>query len=90
MFSIQHPNMYLNTASNLIAIVLGCLASIIQTTGFSISVGIISASQTAETYEFLLRSAFGGLIAFAVKVGGDLTLNWLKRCKNKGGKDGKP
>lgn len=86
MFSIQHPNMYLNTVSNLIAIVLGCLASISQTPEISVSANVISSFQTPEIYEFLLRSAVGGIIAFAVKVGGDLTLNWLKKRKSKGGK----
>lgn len=87
MFSIQHPNMYLNTASNLIAIVLGCLASISQSPEISVTANVISTFQTPEIYEFLLRSAVGGIIAFAVKVGGDLTLNWLKKRKSKGGKD---
>ena len=79
--------MYLNTASNLIAIVLGCLASISQSPEISVTANIISSFQTPEIYEFLLRSAVGGIIAFAVKVGADLTLNWLKKRKSKGGKD---
>ena len=79
--------MYLNIASNLIAIVLGCLASISQSPEVSVSANLISTFQTPEIYEFLLRSAIGGIIAFAVKVGGDLTLNWLKKHKRKGGEN---
>lgn len=88
MFSIQHENMFLNTASNLIAILLGCIAAIYQNTEIAIPTHSITIFLTPDTYEFLLRSIVGGLIAFAVKVGGDLTLNWFKNRKNKGGNNG--
>jgi len=87
MFSdTQHENMYLNTASNLIAITLGCVAAIFNSPDLSFSShnSLLSILSNPDTIEFLLRSAIGGAIGFVVKVGGDYALHLLKN-KKKGG-----
>lgn len=87
MFSEQHENMYLNTASNLIAILLGCFAAIFHTpdNSNSYNFSLVSILTNPDTIEFLLRSVIGGAIGFAVKVGGDYALHILKSKNKKGG-----
>lgn len=84
----DHTNPYLNMASNVMAILLGCILAITHksTPTFTIPNNFLTLFFNPETFEILLRSAAGGTVAYFAKVGCEIIVVWFKsRNQKKGG-----
>lgn len=92
MFSeTQHENMYLNAASNFIAILLGCIVAANHKT-IDIPSNFISVFFNPDTYEFIFHALVNGSVALSVKFAGEAGIHMFKQWhinrKNKGGNNG--
>lgn len=87
---IQHDSMILNVATNIFAFFTGLILSLTSEyhsfSSFSTDLlTIVTLSDTLlDTLSFLMKSIISGFIALAVKVSGDLIINYFKERRAKG------